>query len=39
MKAMGVGLWAFDYRDVEVVRASSGVPSLCTVHGEGRSPR
>jgi holo-[acyl-carrier protein] synthase len=28
MKAMGVGLWAFNYRDVEVVRAPSGAPSL-----------
>jgi phosphopantetheine--protein transferase-like protein len=28
MKAMGVGLWAFNYRDVEVVRASSGAPAV-----------
>ena len=28
MKAMGVGLWKFNYRDVEVVRAPSGAPSL-----------
>ena len=28
MKAMGVGLWRFGYRDVEVVRAPSGAPEL-----------
>lgn len=28
MKALGVGLGAFDWHDVEVVRASSGAPSL-----------
>jgi holo-[acyl-carrier protein] synthase len=28
MKAMGVGLGAFAFRDVEVVSASSGAPSL-----------
>ena len=28
MKAMGVGLWKFAFRDVEVVRAPSGAPSL-----------
>jgi holo-[acyl-carrier protein] synthase len=28
MKAMGVGLWKFKFRDVEVVRARSGAPSV-----------
>jgi holo-[acyl-carrier protein] synthase len=28
MKAMGVGLWKFKFRDVEVVRARSGAPSI-----------
>lgn len=28
MKALGVGLGAFDWHDVEVVRAASGAPSL-----------
>ena len=28
MKAMGVGLWKFRFRDVEVVRAASGAPSI-----------
>jgi holo-[acyl-carrier protein] synthase len=28
MKALGVGLWKFAFRDVEVVRAKSGAPSL-----------
>jgi holo-[acyl-carrier protein] synthase len=28
MKALGVGLWKFAFRDVEVVRAASGAPSL-----------
>jgi holo-[acyl-carrier protein] synthase len=28
MKAMGVGLWKFKFRDVEVVRAKSGAPSV-----------
>ena len=28
MKALGVGLFAFAYRDVEVVRDASGVPTL-----------
>ena len=28
MKAMGVGLWRFKLRDVEVVRAKSGAPSV-----------
>ena len=28
MKAMGVGLWKFRFRDVEVVRARSGAPSV-----------
>ena len=28
MKAMGVGLWKFRFRDVEVVRAPSGAPSI-----------
>lgn len=34
MKAMGVGLWKFSFRDVEVVRAPSGAPSL---HLHGRA--
>jgi len=34
MKAMGVGLWAFNFRDVEVVRAPSGAP---TVHLTGKA--
>lgn len=28
MKAMGVGLWKFKLRDVEVARAKSGAPSV-----------
>ncbi len=32
MKAMGVGLWKFRLRDVEVVRAPSGAPSV-RLHG------
>ena len=32
MKALGVGLGAFAFRDVEVVRAPSGAPSLA-LHG------
>jgi holo-[acyl-carrier protein] synthase len=32
MKAMGVGLWKFKLRDVEVVRAPSGQPSVA-LHG------
>ena len=32
MKAMGVGLWKFAFRDVEVVRAKSGAPSVA-LHG------
>jgi phosphopantetheine--protein transferase-like protein len=32
MKAMGVGLWKFKLRDVEVVRARSGAPSIA-LHG------
>jgi holo-[acyl-carrier protein] synthase len=32
MKAMGVGLWRFRLRDVEVVRAKSGAPSVA-LHG------
>ena len=28
MKAMGVGRWKFRFRDVEVVRAASGAPSI-----------
>ena len=28
MKAMGVGLWKFKLRDVEVIRAKSGAPSV-----------
>ena len=28
MKAMGVGLWKFRFRDVDVVRAKSGAPSI-----------
>ncbi|MCU1452931.1 MAG: acpS [Acidimicrobiales bacterium] len=34
MKALGVGLGAFDWHDVEVVRADSGRPSL---HVSGRA--
>lgn len=34
MKAMGVGLGAFDFHDVWVRRADSGEPSLCV---EGRA--
>lgn len=33
MKAMGVGLWKFKLRDVEVVRARSGAPSVA-LHGK-----
>jgi len=32
MKAMGVGLWKFKLRDVEVIRAKSGAPSV-SLHG------
>ena len=32
MKAMGVGLWKFKLRDIEVARAKSGAPSV-TLHG------
>ncbi|MBW3547566.1 MAG: holo-ACP synthase [Actinobacteria bacterium] len=32
MKAMGVGLWRFPLRDIEVVRAASGAPSV-RLHG------
>jgi len=32
MKAMGVGLWQFPLRDIEVVRADSGEPSVL-LHG------
>jgi len=32
MKAMGVGLWRFKLRDVEVVRAPSGQPAV-RLHG------
>ena len=32
MKALGVGIGAFAFRDVEVVRARSGAPSIA-VHG------
>jgi len=28
MKALGVGMFAFNYRDVEVVKAPSGAPSV-----------
>lgn len=28
MKAMGVGLWKFAFRDVEVIRLESGAPTL-----------
>ncbi len=28
MKALGVGLWKFAFRDVEVVRADSGAPAI-----------
>jgi holo-[acyl-carrier protein] synthase len=33
MKAMGVGLWQFPLRDIEVVRAESGQPSVL-LHGK-----
>ena len=33
MKAMGVGLWRFPLRDIEVVRAESGAPSV-VLHGK-----
>lgn len=33
MKAMGVGLWRFPLRDIEVVRAESGQPSVA-LHGK-----
>jgi holo-[acyl-carrier protein] synthase len=33
MKAMGVGLWRFPLRDIEVVRADSGQPSVL-LHGK-----
>jgi phosphopantetheine--protein transferase-like protein len=32
MKALGVGLWKFALRDVEVLRAPSGAPSI-VLHG------
>lgn len=32
MKAMGVGLWRFPLRDIEIVRAESGQPSVL-LHG------
>jgi holo-[acyl-carrier protein] synthase len=32
LKAMGVGLWKFPLRDIEVVRAESGQPSI-VLHG------
>ena len=32
MKAMGVGLWKFKLRDIEVIRAGSGAPSVA-LHG------
>lgn len=32
MKALGVGLWKFALRDVEVVRAASGAPAVA-LHG------
>jgi len=32
MKALGVGLWRFKLRDVEVIRAPSGAPSVA-LHG------
>ena len=33
MKAMGVGLWQFPLRDIEVLRAESGQPSVA-LHGK-----
>jgi holo-[acyl-carrier protein] synthase len=33
LKAMGVGLWRFPLRDIEVVRATSGQPSI-VLHGK-----
>ena len=33
LKALGVGLWAFPLREIEVVRAESGQPSL-VLHGK-----
>jgi holo-[acyl-carrier protein] synthase len=32
LKAMGIGLWQFPLRDIEVVRADSGQPSV-VLHG------
>jgi holo-[acyl-carrier protein] synthase len=32
MKAMGIGLWKFKLRDIEVIRAPSGAPSV-VLHG------
>lgn len=32
MKAMGVGLWKFKFRDVEVVRLDSGAPTVLLHH-------
>lgn len=32
MKAMGVGLWKFKFRDVEVVRLPSGQPTIALYH-------
>lgn len=34
LKALGVGLWRFPLRDIEVVRAESGQPSV-VLHGKG----
>lgn len=36
MKAMGVGLWRFPLRDIEVVKAASGQPSV-RLHGKAAS--
>jgi holo-[acyl-carrier protein] synthase len=33
LKALGVGLWAFSLREIEVVRAESGQPSV-VLHGK-----
>ena len=38
MKALGVGLGAFSFHDVEVVRPASGAPELRR-HGRGGGPR
>ena len=37
MKALGVGLWKFALRDVEVVRLASGQPELA-LHGGAAAP-